>query len=73
MRAAGPAKTLLTSPRRALPVLGDHVAETAPAIARAKARERRMEAEFAAAVALSLEPLRRRSDTAPGCGLFHTP
>jgi SAM-dependent methyltransferase len=48
------------------------VAETAPAIARAKARERGIEAEFAAADALRLELLGRRFDTVLDCGLFHT-
>src|SRR4249920_1176469 len=40
-----------------LPVLGFDVAETALAIARAKARDRGIEAEFAAADALHLERL----------------
>jgi SAM-dependent methyltransferase len=55
-----------------LPVLGVDVAETALAIARAKAAERRIAAEFAAADAFRLERLGRRFDTVLDCGLFHT-
>ena len=55
-----------------LPVLGFDVAETALAIARAKARDRGIEAEFAAADALRLERLGRTFDTVLDCGLFHT-
>jgi len=55
-----------------LPVLGVDVAETALAIARAKAAERGIEAEFAAADALQLERLGRRFATVLDCGLFHT-
>ncbi|MEU6410613.1 class I SAM-dependent methyltransferase [Microbispora sp. NPDC046933] len=55
-----------------LPVLGVDVAETALAIARAKARDRGIEAEFAAADALRLERLGRRFETVLDCGLFHT-
>jgi SAM-dependent methyltransferase len=56
-----------------LPVLGVDVAETALAIARAKADERGIKVEFAAADALQLERLlRRRFDTVLDCGLFHT-
>lgn len=55
-----------------LPVLGVDVAETALAIARAKAAERRVEAEFAAADAFHLERLGRRFKTVLDCGLFHT-
>jgi SAM-dependent methyltransferase len=54
------------------PVLGIDVAETALAIARAKAAERRLDAEFAAADAFRLERLGRRFDTVLDCGLFHT-
>jgi SAM-dependent methyltransferase len=57
---------------QALPVLGVDVAETALAIARAKAVDRGIEAEFAAADALQLERLGRRFDTVLDCGLFHT-
>src|SRR5215471_15258877 len=53
-------------------VLGVDVAETALAIARAKAGERGIEAEFAAADALALERLGRRFGTVLDCGLFHT-
>jgi SAM-dependent methyltransferase len=55
-----------------LAVLGVDVAETALAIARAKARERGIEAEFAAADAFQLERLGRTFDTVLDCGLFHT-
>jgi SAM-dependent methyltransferase len=54
------------------PVLGFDVAETALAMARAKAAERGLEAEFVAADALQLEGLGRRFDTVLDCGLFHT-
>ena len=53
-------------------VLGVDVAETALAMARAKAGDRGIEAEFAAADALHLERLVRRFDTVLDCGLFHT-
>ena len=55
-----------------LSVLGVDVAETALAIARAKADERGLEVEFAAADALQLERLGRRFDTVLDCGLFHS-
>jgi SAM-dependent methyltransferase len=57
---------------RGLPVLGVDVAGTALAVARAKAAERGIEAEFAEADALRLERLGRRFDTVLDCGLFHT-
>jgi SAM-dependent methyltransferase len=55
-----------------LSVLGVDVAETALAIARAKAAERGIEAEFATADGLHLERLGRRFTTVLDCGLFHT-
>jgi len=55
-----------------LPVLGVDVAETALAMARAKAAERGLDAEFTAADAFALESLGRTFDTALDCGLFHT-
>jgi SAM-dependent methyltransferase len=55
-----------------LSVLGVDVAETALAIARAKADERGLEVEFAAADALRLGRLGRRFATVLDCGLFHT-
>ncbi|WP_255314983.1 class I SAM-dependent methyltransferase [Rhodococcus koreensis] len=55
-----------------LSVVGVDVAETALAIARAKAEDRRIEIEFAAADALRLETLGRRFATVLDCGLFHT-
>jgi SAM-dependent methyltransferase len=54
------------------PVLGVDVAETALAIARAKAADRGIKVDFAAADALKLERLGRRFDTVLDCGLFHT-
>jgi SAM-dependent methyltransferase len=55
-----------------LPVLGVDVAETALAVARAKARDRGIEVQFAAADALHLERLGRRFATVLDCGLFHS-
>jgi SAM-dependent methyltransferase len=55
-----------------LPVLGVDVAETALAIARAKADDRGIEVAFAAADAFQLERLGRRFATVLDCGLFHT-
>jgi SAM-dependent methyltransferase len=57
---------------RGVPVLGVDVAETALAIARRKAEQRRIDAEFAAADALHLERLGRTFDTVLDCGLLHT-
>ena len=53
-------------------MLGVDVAETALAIARAKADDRGIEVEFAAADAFQLEHLGRRFSTVLDCGLFHT-
>jgi len=55
-----------------LPMLGVDVAETALSMAREKAAERAVPAEFAWADALRLERLGRRFDTILDCGLFHT-
>jgi SAM-dependent methyltransferase len=55
-----------------LPVLGVDVAETALAMARAKAEDRDINAEFAAADAFELTRLRRTFETVLDCGLFHT-
>jgi len=55
-----------------LPALGFDVAETALSMARAKAADRGIEAEFVAADALKLERLGRQFDTVLDCGLFHT-
>ncbi|TCM50427.1 class I SAM-dependent methyltransferase [Kribbella sp. VKM Ac-2568] len=52
-------------------VLGVDVAETALTMARAKAHDRGIETEFAAADALHLERLGRRFETVLDCGLFH--
>jgi SAM-dependent methyltransferase len=55
-----------------LSVLGVDVAETALAIARKKAADRGIEAEFTAEDALHLDRLGRRFQTVLDCGLFHT-
>jgi SAM-dependent methyltransferase len=55
-----------------LPVLGVDVAETALAIARAKADNRGIAAEFTVADAFALERLGRKFETVLDCGLFHT-
>jgi ubiquinone/menaquinone biosynthesis C-methylase UbiE len=53
-------------------VLGVDVAETAIAIAREKAADRGIDAEFEVADALRLDRLGRRFETVLDCGLFHT-
>ena len=68
----GTGENALHVARLGLPVLGVDVAETALAIARAKAADRGIEVEFTAADALQLERLGRRFDTVLDCGLFHT-
>lgn len=55
-----------------LSVLGVDLAETALAMAREKARERGLAAEFATADAFHLEHLGRTFNTVLDCGLFHT-
>ncbi len=55
-----------------LPVLGVDVAETALAMARAKAEDRGVEVAFAVADALQLQLLGRKFETVLDCGLFHT-
>ena len=55
-----------------LTALGVDVAETAIAMAREKAAERGLDAEFAVADALHLDRLGRTFDTVLDCGLFHT-
>ena len=55
-----------------LPVLGVDLAATAIDLARAKAAERRIDAEFAVADAFELGGLGRTFDTVLDCGLFHT-
>src|SRR3954451_21416946 len=54
-----------------LPVLGVDVAETAVSIARGKAAERGLDAEFDVADALRLDRLGRVFDTVLDSGLFH--
>jgi SAM-dependent methyltransferase len=56
---------------RGLPVLGIDASPRAVQIARAKALERDLPAEFLVADALSLGSLDRRFDTALDCGVFH--
>jgi SAM-dependent methyltransferase len=68
----GTGENALHLARLGLPVLGVDVAKTALAIARAKADERGIKAEFAAADALQLQRLGRRFATVLDCGLFHT-
>lgn len=55
-----------------LKVLGVDVAETALAIARQKAKDRRIAVEFLAADAFQLAGLGRMFATVLDCGLFHT-
>jgi ubiquinone/menaquinone biosynthesis C-methylase UbiE len=55
-----------------LPVLGVDVAETALAMARQKADDRGIKAEFALADAFHLERLSRKFDTVLDSGMFHT-
>lgn len=55
-----------------LPVLGFDVAKTALAMARAKAGDRGLDAEFVTADALELERLGRTFETVLDSGLFHT-
>ncbi|HEY5196785.1 MAG TPA: class I SAM-dependent methyltransferase [Solirubrobacteraceae bacterium] len=57
---------------RGLDVLGVDVAETALSIARQKAADRGIDADFAVADALHLEGLGRVFETVLDCGLFHT-
>jgi SAM-dependent methyltransferase len=55
-----------------LSVVGVDVSETALAMARGKARERGLQAEFTIADAFHLEDLGRKFQTVLDCGLFHT-
>lgn len=55
-----------------LRVLGVDLAATAIELARAKAVEREVDAEFAVADAFDLERLERTFETVLDCGLFHT-
>jgi SAM-dependent methyltransferase len=55
-----------------LSVLGVDVAETALAIARAKAADRGLKVEFAEADAFQLKSLERKFEAVLDCGLFHT-
>ena len=57
---------------RGVPVLGVDVAATAVAIARQKARDRGIRADFEVADAFHLDRLNRRFRTVLDCGLFHT-
>jgi SAM-dependent methyltransferase len=53
-------------------VLGVDLATTAIELARAKASERGLDAEFAVADAFALDRLGRTFETVLDCGLFHT-
>ena len=55
-----------------LPVLGIDLAATAIEIARAKAADRGLDAEFVVADAFELDRLERSFETVLDCGLFHT-
>jgi SAM-dependent methyltransferase len=55
-----------------IPILGVDVAENALEMARRKAQERGIEAEFAVGDGLQLEGLGRSFRTVLDCGLFHT-
>ena len=55
-----------------LPVLGVDVAETALELARQRAEDRGIKAEFAMADAFHLKRLERTFDTVLDCGMFHT-
>lgn len=55
-----------------VPVLGVDVAETAVAMARAKATERGVDAEFVVGDAFDLKPVGSGFRTVLDCGLFHT-
>jgi len=68
----GTAITLLHVASLGSSVLGVDVAETALAIARARADDRGIEVEFAAADAFQLERLGCRFETVLDCGLLHT-
>jgi len=68
----GSGENALLAAALGLSVLGVDVAETALAMARKKAQERGIAAEFATADAFHLERLGRRFETVLDCGLFHT-
>jgi SAM-dependent methyltransferase len=68
----GPGENSLHIAALGLPVLGVDVAETALAMARKKAHDRGINAEFAIADALHLDRLARTFATVLDCGLFHT-
>jgi SAM-dependent methyltransferase len=68
----GTGENTLLIASQGLSVLGVDVAATALAIARAKAADRRIHAEFAAADGLHLERLKRSFDAVLDCGLFHS-
>jgi catechol 2,3-dioxygenase-like lactoylglutathione lyase family enzyme len=68
----GTGEHALMAAAQGLRVLGVDVAETALAIARQKAVDRGLDAEFATCDARELEGLDRAFDTVLDCGLFHT-
>lgn len=57
---------------RGIPVLGVDVAQTALSVARRKATDRGLDADFILTDALHLDRLDRCFDTVLDCGLFHT-
>jgi SAM-dependent methyltransferase len=68
----GTGEHALLASSKGFSVLGVDVAETALAMAREKARERGIQAEFAVCDALHLERLGHMFETVLDCGLFHT-
>lgn len=68
----GTGENVLHLASHGLQVMGVDVAETALEVARAKAADRGIEAEFAVADAFDLGRLGRRFDSVLDCGLFHT-
>jgi SAM-dependent methyltransferase len=72
MRAAGPVRTLFTSPRWVCRFWALMCLRRRWRSPREKADDRGIEVEFAAADAFQLETLGRRFETVLDCGLFHT-
>jgi ubiquinone/menaquinone biosynthesis C-methylase UbiE len=68
----GTGEHALLAASKGFAVLGVDVAETALAMAREKARERAIQAEFMVGDALHLERLGCKFETVLDCGLFHT-
>lgn len=68
----GTGEHALLAASQGLPVLGVDLAETAVALARQKAADRVIDAEFAVADAFELDRLGRSFATVLDCGMFHT-